>query len=271
MFLKCFFNIKNFVNWCQNTRSTLSLFPPTSLLGPVVAASGGNRVRMAPVAAGSQAHLGPPRWCAAQCTPRDGLSEAQAPGEPFALFHQWFADAVKTEQPPVEANAMTLATVDQEGRPHCRILLLKGLDAQGFTFFTNYQSAKGQQLAARPFAAMTFFWPTLERQVRIEGRVVKVTPEESDAYFQVRPLGSRLGAWASAQSQVIRDREELQELLKATEQRFSDTQPDCPEHWGGYRLLPERIEFWQGRASRLHDRLNYRLQDAQWTRERLAP
>lgn len=124
---------------------------------------------------------------------RDGLSEAQAPSEPFALFHQWFGDAVKTEQPPVEANAMTLATVDEDGRPHCRILLLKGLDAQGFTFFTNYESAKGDQLAARPFAAMTFFWPTLERQVRIEGRVVKVTPEESDAYFQVRPLGQPPG------------------------------------------------------------------------------
>lgn len=149
---------------------------------------------------------------------RDGLNEAQAPSEPFTLFHQWFGDAVKTEQPPVEANAMTLATVDQDGRPHCRILLLKGLDAQGFTFFTNYDSAKGEQLAARPFGAMTFFWPTLERQVRIEGRVVKVTPEESDAYFQVRPLGSRLGAWASPQSKVLRDREELHELLKATEQ-----------------------------------------------------
>ncbi len=125
---------------------------------------------------------------------RDGLTEAQAPAEPFALFHQWFADAVKTEQAPVEANAMTLATVDADGRPHCRILLLKGLDEQGFTFFTNYDSAKGQHLAANPFAAMTFFWPTLERQVRIEGRVVKVTAQESDAYYQVRPLGSRLGA-----------------------------------------------------------------------------
>ena len=133
---------------------------------------------------------------------------------------------------------MTLATVDQDGRPHCRVLLLKGLDAQGFTFFTNYQSAKGEQLAARPFAAMTFFWPTLERQVRIEGRVVKVTPEESDAYYQVRPLGSRLGAWASPQSRVIRDREELQALLKATEERFSDTQPDCPEHWEGTVYRP---------------------------------
>lgn len=202
---------------------------------------------------------------------RDGLTEAQSPAEPFALFRQWFEEAVKTEQAPVEANAMTVATVDADGRPHCRVLLLKGLDEHGFTFFTNYDSAKGQQLAARPFAAMTFFWPTLERQVRIEGRVVKVSPQESDDYFQVRPLGSRLGAWASPQSQVIADREELETLLKRTEARFSDGQPTCPEHWGGYRLLPERIEFWQGRPSRLHDRLNYRLQDLQWVRERLAP
>jgi pyridoxamine 5'-phosphate oxidase len=202
---------------------------------------------------------------------RDGLAEAQATDEPFALFHQWFAEAVKTEQPPVEANAMTLATVDADGRPHNRVLLLKGLDEQGFTFFTNYDSAKGQQLIARPFGAMTFFWPTLERQVRIEGRVVKVTAEESDAYYQVRPLGSRLGAWASPQSRVIADRAELENLLVATEQRFSDSQPHCPEHWGGYRLVPDRVEFWQGRPSRLHDRLNYRLVDSQWTRERLAP
>jgi pyridoxamine 5'-phosphate oxidase len=202
---------------------------------------------------------------------REGLTEAQAPDEPFALFRQWFDEAVKTEQPPVEANAMTLATVDADGRPHCRVLLLKGLDAQGFTFFSNYLSAKGQQIAAQPFAAMTFFWPTLERQVRIEGRVAKVTHQESDAYFQVRPLGSRLGAWASPQSQVIASREALEGLLKATEERFSDTQPTCPDHWGGYRLVPDRIEFWQGRPSRLHDRLNYRLINDLWQRERLAP
>nr|WP_314877362.1 pyridoxamine 5'-phosphate oxidase [uncultured Pseudomonas sp.] len=202
---------------------------------------------------------------------RDGLAESQAPDEPFALFHQWFADAVETEQAPVEANAMTLATVDADGRPHCRVLLLKGLDTQGFTFFSNYDSAKGQHLQANPFAAMTFFWPALERQVRIEGRVEKVTAQESDDYYQVRPLGSRLGAWASPQSRVITGREELEALVKATEERFSEIQPHCPEHWGGYRLLPERVEFWQGRASRLHDRLNYLLVAGQWGRERLAP
>ena len=202
---------------------------------------------------------------------RDGLTEAQAPAEPLALFQQWFADARNTEQLPVEANAMTLATVDADGRPHCRVLLLKSLDEQGFTFFTNYDSAKGEQLAERPFAAMTFFWPALERQVRIEGRVEKVSAEDSDAYFQVRPLGSRLGAWASPQSRVIADRGELENLLAETERRFLDSAPTCPPHWGGYRLLPDRIEFWQGRSSRLHDRLNYRLENGNWQRERLAP
>jgi pyridoxamine 5'-phosphate oxidase len=203
---------------------------------------------------------------------RDGLTEAQAPDEPFALFRQWFDEARQTEQAPIEANAMTLATVDAHGRPHCRVLLLKGLDEQGFTFFSNYSSAMGQQLAANPFAAMTFFWPTLERQVRIEGRVDKVSAQESDAYFQVRPLGSRLGAWASPQSQVIADRGELEDLLEATGQRFAEQAPHCPEHWGGYRLIADRIEFWQGRSSRLHDRLNYRLDTTRlWLRERLAP
>ena len=202
---------------------------------------------------------------------RDGLSEEQAPAEPFSLFHSWFGDAVKTEQLPVEPNAMTLATVDADGRPHCRVLLLKGLDDRGFTFLSNYDSAKGEQLAANPCAAMTFFWPALERQVRIEGRVERVTAAESDAYYQVRPLGSRLGAWASPQSRVIHDRSELESLLAQAEQRFVDQAPNCPPHWGGYRLLPERIEFWQGRPSRLHDRLNYRLLDGAWVRERLAP
>ncbi len=202
---------------------------------------------------------------------RDGLSEAQAPLEPFGLFEQWFAQARQTEQLPVEPNAMTLATVDSAGRPHCRVLLLKALDERGFTFFSNYSSAKAEQLSANPYAAMTFFWPALERQVRIEGVVERVTAQESDAYFQVRPLGSRLGAWASPQSQVLRDRAELEALLAQVELRFLDAAPACPEHWGGYRLLPERVEFWQGRPSRLHDRLNYRLQDGAWWCERLAP
>ena len=202
---------------------------------------------------------------------RDGLDEITAPNEPFSLFHQWFAEAIATEQAPIEANAMTLATVDTEGQPHCRVLLLKALDVRGFTFFTNYDSAKGQQLRANPRAAMTFFWPTLERQVRIEGVIEKVTAAESDAYFHVRPLGSRLGAWASPQSRVIEGRAELERLLAETQQRFMDSAPHCPEHWGGYRLLPARMEFWQGRPSRLHDRLSYRLQAGQWQLARLAP
>ena len=202
---------------------------------------------------------------------RDGLCESQAPLDPFKLFRQWLSQAVETEQPPVEANAMTLATVDADGRPHCRVLLLKGLDEQGFTFFGNYESAKGEQLAARPFAAMTFFWPGLERQVRIEGRVERLSSEESAAYYQQRPLGSRLGAWASPQSRVVADRSALQQLVAVTEARFAGQEPPCPPHRGGHRLLPERLEFWQGRPSRLHDRLNYRLNDGQWLRERLAP
>lgn len=204
---------------------------------------------------------------------RDGLLEEQSPLEPFALFEQWFADAVATEQPPVEPNAMMLATVDSAGQPHCRVLLLKGLDAQGFVFYSNYLSAKGQQLSAQPAAAVTFFWPALERQVRIEGVVERVSAAESDAYFNVRPLGSRLGAWASEQSQPLESREVLEAALAALEEQYADNdQPPRPEHWGGYRMLPKRIEFWQGRTCRLHDRLNYQLQDnGSWVRERLAP
>lgn len=204
---------------------------------------------------------------------RDGLQETQAPCEPYALFKQWFADAVVTEQPPIEPNAMTLATVDKTGQPHCRVMLLKGLDEQGFVFYTNYQSAKGQQLSGQPVAAMTFFWPALERQVRIEGRVERVSAAESDEYYDQRPLGSRLGAWASEQSQKLAGRDELEAALRRVEQRFaSELLPPRPEHWGGYRLLPQSIEFWQGRTCRLHDRLKYqRADNLQWQRERLAP
>ncbi|HKM38521.1 MAG TPA: pyridoxamine 5'-phosphate oxidase [Thiopseudomonas sp.] len=204
---------------------------------------------------------------------RDGLLEEHAPMDPFALFEQWFSDAVATEQPPVEPNSMVLATVDSTGQPHCRVLLLKGLDPRGFVFYSNYNSAKGQQLNQQPAAAMTFFWPALERQIRIEGTVEQVSAAESDAYFNMRPLGSRLGAWASEQSQPIASRDVLEATLAELEQRYADnSQPPRPEHWGGYRILPQRIEFWQGRTCRLHDRLNYQLQDnGSWIRERLAP
>lgn len=168
---------------------------------------------------------------------------------------------------------MMLATVDQQGQPHCRVVLLKGLDAEGFVFYTNYDSAKGQQLATQPLAALTFFWPALERQVRIEGVIEQVSAAESDAYFNLRPLGSRHGAWASAQSRPLSGRAQLEEALAAVEQRFADNQqPPRPAHWGGYRLLPQCIEFWQGRSCRLHDRLSYKLQaEGQWLCERLAP
>jgi len=203
---------------------------------------------------------------------KDGLNEADAPEGPLALFQQWFDEACKTEQLPIEPNAMSLATVDEQGRPHCRTVLLKGFDATGFSFFGNYQSAKGQQLSANPVAALCLFWPTLERQVRIEGRIKQLTPEESNAYFHSRPLGSRIGAWASPQSQVIASREVLQAQLAEVQQRFSgDENPPRPPHWGGWRLLPDCIEFWQGRASRLHDRLRYCLNGTKWQRERLAP
>ena len=200
---------------------------------------------------------------------RDGLTETQAPAEPFALFGEWFAQAVEVES--TEANAMMLATVDGEGQPHLRTLLLKGFDERGFVFFTNYQSAKGQQLANSPAAAMTFWWHDLERQVRIEGQVEQTSAEESDAYFHSRPAGSRLGAWASPQSQVIDSREGLEQRLGAVQQQYADTDAPRPPHWGGYRLVPTLIEFWQGRPSRLHDRLCYRLVDGSWVRERLAP
>ena len=202
---------------------------------------------------------------------RDGLDEAQAPDEPMALFGVWMQQAREIEQPPVEANSMALATVDERGRPHCRVLLLKGFGADGFSFFGNYDSGKGQDLAANAWAAMTFFWPGLERQVRIEGQVHKLDPALSDAYFQSRPLASRLGAWASPQSRRLDDRAALETLLAQTERRFADQAVPRPAHWGGYCLRPERLEFWQGRADRLHDRLDYRLQDGAWQRSRLAP
>jgi len=200
---------------------------------------------------------------------RDGLVESQAPDDPFSLFGLWFSQAVEVES--TEPNAMMLATVDGHGQPHLRTLLLKGFDSRGFVFFTNYQSAKGEQLLAHPRAAMTFWWPDLERQVRIEGQVELVSDEESDQYFHSRPLGSRLGAWTSPQSQVISGREELEQRLAAVQAQYADSAPPRPPHWGGFRLVPQMVEFWQGRPSRLHDRLRYRRSDEQWLRERLAP
>lgn len=200
-----------------------------------------------------------------------GLQDEAALDDPLAMFRQWMQLARDTERAPVEANSMVLATVDSEGRPHCRVLLLKGFSDEGFTFFGHYQSDKGQQLAANPYAAMTFFWPGLERQVRIEGQVSRLAPTLSDAYFDSRSQDSRLGAWASPQSRTLANRAELELLLIQTTQRFAGQAVPRPEHWGGYCLQPDRLEFWQGRADRLHDRLDYRLRDGVWQRNRLAP
>jgi len=196
------------------------------------------------------------------------LSETEVSPNPLGLFQVWFDQAVKAECP--EPNSMTLATADSAGNPSARIVLLKGADSTGFTFFTNYASQKGKELAARPHAALLFHWHELERQVRIKGVVERVSPAESDEYFHSRPAASRIGAWASPQSSEIPNREFLEEAEKRFAADFGD-KPPRPEHWGGYRLHPTEIEFWQGRPSRLHDRIHYQLDGAQWRITRLAP
>jgi len=200
---------------------------------------------------------------------RGALDEADAADDPLRQFERWFAEARAAGVP--EPNAMTLATVGADGRPSTRIVLIKGLDARGLVWYTNYDSRKGQELAAHPWASLQFHWVELERQVRIEGRVEKSEPDVADAYHASRPLASRIGAWASPQSRVIASRTELEQRTAEAEARFG-SEPPRPPHWGGYRLVPDRWEFWQGRRSRLHDRLRYLAQPGgSWLRERLAP
>jgi pyridoxamine 5'-phosphate oxidase len=195
---------------------------------------------------------------------RAGLSEADALADPFAQFERWFQDALAAKLPL--ANAMTLATVSTAGAPDARVVLLKGVEGGGFVFYTNYDSRKGKQLAARPQACLVFLWTQLERQIRIEGRVEKVSAADSDSYFASRPLGARQSAVASPQSSTVPDRSFLENKVKTVGDK-----PPRPAHWGGYRVLPSQIEFWQGRENRLHDRLLYRAIDGGWKIERLAP
>jgi pyridoxamine 5'-phosphate oxidase len=197
------------------------------------------------------------------------LSEEDVAANPFDQFAQWWDQAVKSEID--EVNAMTLATVDQHSRPSARIVLLKDFNASGFVFYTNYESDKGKQIEQNPHACLVFFWKELERQVRIEGICEQISSAESDAYFQSRPIGSRIGASVSPQSRVIADRSILSDRVAAMERQFPTGEIPRPAHWGGYRLIPASIEFWQGRSSRLHDRIKYLREDGAWSIVRLAP
>ncbi|WNK18871.1 pyridoxamine 5'-phosphate oxidase [Halomonas piscis] len=198
------------------------------------------------------------------------LDESQTPDEPLALFDEWLTLALEKEGH--EGNVMTLATTDNQGRPHARIVLLKGFDAHGMVFYTNYHSHKGSELGNVPFAALTFWWPSLSRQVRVEGSVEQVDSDESDAYFQGRPRSSQLSTWIATQSVVIPDRNWIEERQQRFERAYSDQEIPRPIHWGGYRVVPDMIEFWQGQPSRLHDRIRYERRDSEsWQRFRLAP
>jgi pyridoxamine 5'-phosphate oxidase len=200
---------------------------------------------------------------------RARLDEKDVSIDPFDQFARWLAEAQAAET--VEVNAMVLATATPAGRPSARVVLLRGFDKSGFVFFTDYRSRKGEELEANPRAALTFYWGELERQVRIEGAAARTTFEESGAYFHTRPVGSRLGAWTSYQSRPIASREDLEAGLREVERRFSGSDIPVPPHWGGYRVSPESFEFWQGRESRLHDRIRYLRDGERWRIERLSP
>ena len=197
------------------------------------------------------------------------LSESEVDSSPFVQFQHWFDQAVEAQLP--EPNAMTIATATKDGIPSARIVLLKGFDDRGFVFYTNYNSHKAQELIDNPHAALVFLWTELERQIRIVGSVEKISAEESDTYFYSRPIGSRLGAWASEQSQVIVNRSVLEQRLEDLKAQYENQNIPRPSHWGGFRVKPVGIEFWQGRSSRLHDRLRYQLQNGEWMLDRLSP